>query len=172
MSGGIWGLSFPNAQTGYACTSTGTVLKTFNGGSLWGEQNTTLSENLYEIHFPSVQIGYIASWSGKILKTTNGGLTFLSNNVNEISARFSLEQNYPNPFNPTTSIRYAIPKNGFVKLIVFDALGREIESLVNETQSAGVYEVTFDAPHYSSGIYYYRLSAGDFVETKKMLTIK
>ncbi len=90
----------------------------------------------------------------------------------EIPEKFSLEQNYPNPFNPSTNIRYKLLKNGFVKLVVFDALGREIETLINEKQSPGTYEVTFNASRHPSGVYFYRVSTNGFTETKKMFLIK
>jgi hypothetical protein len=89
-----------------------------------------------------------------------------------IPNKYDISQNYPNPFNPATNIRYDLPKNGFVKLVVFDALGREIESLVNKKQSAGVYEVTFNAKYYPSGVYFYKLIADGFSDTKKMVLIK
>ena len=85
---------------------------------------------------------------------------------------FKLNQNYPNPFNPTTMIKYAIPERSFVELKVFDILGREVASLVNEEQDAGYYEFNFNAVKLSSGIYFYRIKADDFVQTKKMILIK
>ena len=90
----------------------------------------------------------------------------------QVPSKYSLEQNYPNPFNPSTNIRYELPKNSFVKIVVFDMLGREIETLVNEKQSAGTYEVTWDATKYPSSVYFYRLTTDGFSETKKMLMIK
>jgi hypothetical protein len=86
--------------------------------------------------------------------------------------RFYLYQNSPNPFNPTTIIKYQIPKSGFVSLKVFDVLGNEVETLVNKEKSAGTYELVFDATDLSSGIYFYKLQAGDFTATKKMIVIK
>jgi hypothetical protein len=86
--------------------------------------------------------------------------------------KFGLFQNYPNPFNPTTSIKYQVESIKFIKLVVYDILGKEAATLVNETQSPGVYEVTFDGSQYSSGVYFYKLVAGDFSEVKKMLLIK
>ncbi|MEJ2507811.1 MAG: T9SS type A sorting domain-containing protein, partial [Ignavibacteriaceae bacterium] len=85
-----------------------------------------------------------------------------------ISRTFNLYQNYPNPFNPTTKIQFTIPDVGtsfmkFVQLKVYDILGNEIATLVNEEKPAGMYEVTFDASYLSSGIYFYKLNAGDFV---------
>ncbi len=85
---------------------------------------------------------------------------------------YKLNQNYPNPFNPVTSIKYSIKENTNVYLSVYDILGREIRSLVNENKNPGEYEVKFDAGGITSGIYFYRLKAGDFIQTKKMLILK
>jgi len=92
-----------------------------------------------------------------------------------IPGEFSLEQNYPNPFNPTTSIQYAISSRQFVSLKVFDVLGNEAATLVNEYKTAGSYEVEFNVGQtssLSSGVYYYQLKAGSFVETKKMILLR
>ena len=91
--------------------------------------------------------------------------------------KFSLSQNYPNPFNPVTKIKYSIPQNvrrktGNVSLKIYDVLGREVATLVNEEKPAGEYEVEFNGTALPSGIYFYQLRAGDFVETKKMVLIK
>jgi hypothetical protein len=85
---------------------------------------------------------------------------------------FLLEQNYPNPFNPSTTINYAVPEESFIELKVFDALGEEITSLVSETKESGFYNVTFDAANYNSGVYFYQLRTGNFIETKKMILMK
>ncbi|MBL7128002.1 MAG: T9SS type A sorting domain-containing protein [Ignavibacteria bacterium] len=85
---------------------------------------------------------------------------------------YSLYQNYPNPFNPSTVIKFAVPKAGDVRLRVFDALGREVVTLVNEHLSAGTYEVAFNASGYASSVYFYRLHAGDYAETKRMVHVK
>jgi hypothetical protein len=89
-----------------------------------------------------------------------------------VPSSYSLQQNYPNPFNPSTNIRYEIPKNSFVKLVVFDILGKKIETLVNEKLKPGSYEVTFNATNYPSGVYFYRLTTDGFNETKRMIIIK
>jgi hypothetical protein len=91
---------------------------------------------------------------------------------NSIVQSFNLFQNYPNPFNPTTTINFQIPELSFVTIKVFDVLGNEIETLVNEKISAGSYTVEFDGNELTSGIYFYKLQAGDFIETKKMILIK
>jgi hypothetical protein len=102
-------------------------------------------------------------------------------NVNNISSEipdgYYLYQNYPNPFNPNTIIKYSIPSNvkgdmSNVKLVIYDIIGKEIATLVNEKQSPGTYVVTFDASGLPSGIYLYTITTGDFKESKKMLLIK
>jgi len=90
----------------------------------------------------------------------------------EIPLEFALEQNYPNPFNPSTIIKYSTAEDGFVKLSVYNLLGEEVASLVNENQKAGRYEVTFNAANYSSGIYLYRLETSNYSSIKKMLLVK
>jgi subtilisin-like proprotein convertase family protein len=90
----------------------------------------------------------------------------------EIPNKYFVDQNYPNPFNPVTNIKFGLPNAGNVKLVVFDILGREVATLVNEFKAAGQYTADFDASMLSSGAYFYRIEAGDFVETKKMLLVK
>jgi hypothetical protein len=85
---------------------------------------------------------------------------------------FTLLQNYPNPFNAQTTIRFALTAPQNVKLTVYDLLGRRIETLLDEYKQAGVHAVTFDASHLASGIYFYRLLAGEITETKRMLLVK
>jgi photosystem II stability/assembly factor-like uncharacterized protein len=90
----------------------------------------------------------------------------------QIPDKFLLSQNYPNPFNPNTNIRFAVIKSGFVKLKVFDALGKEVKNLVNENLQAGEYEVNFEGNGLNTGVYFYTLESGSFTETKKMILIK
>ena len=89
-----------------------------------------------------------------------------------VPVEFSLFQNYPNPFNPSTNIRFDITSSSHVKLIIYDALGREVASLVNEKLSAGSYQVDWDGSDYPSGVYFYKLSTNNFVETRKMILIR
>jgi hypothetical protein len=102
--------------------------------------------------------------------------TFDYSNIVEVVygavAEFALEQNYPNPFNPTTKINYSIKEKGNVELKIFDLLGSEIATLVNEEKTPGNYEVFFDASNLSSGVYLYTIKAGSFVQTRKMLLMK
>ena len=90
----------------------------------------------------------------------------------EIPDNFSLSQNYPNPFNPTTNFEFRIAESGFVKLTVFDIAGAEIQTLVNRRLSPGTYSVDFDGSNLPSGVYYYRIEANSYTETKKMVLIK
>ena len=95
-----------------------------------------------------------------------------SNSGNGIAGSFRLMQNYPNPFNPTTIISYQLPVNGFVTLKVYDALGREVETLINEHQTAGNHSVTFNADRLSSGVYFCKLQAGAYHDVRKLVLLK
>ena len=109
---------------------------------------------------------------------SNGGISKgtyfvgLANISNEVPGAFELKQNYPNPFNPATNIEFSVTRNSFVTLSVFDHLGREIEKPVSGNLDAGTYSVNFDASNLASGTYYYRINAGDYSETKKMILVK
>lgn len=92
--------------------------------------------------------------------------------INEIVTGYEISQNYPNPFNPSTKIRFAIPSNEFVTLKIFNELGKEVENLVSSKLSAGTYEADWNAANLNSGVYYYRLQAGSFLQTRKMLLVK
>jgi hypothetical protein len=120
---------------------------------IWGSAVTSTACNL---------------WTA-IIDTFTIGIQPISNEVPE---KFLLYQNYPNPFNPSTNIKYQITDNKFVTLKIFNILGKEVETMVNEKQSPGTYEVSWDGINYPSGIYFYKLSAGKFIETKKMVMIK
>jgi len=90
----------------------------------------------------------------------------------EVPEHFALDQNYPNPFNPSTTIRYELPHASRVSLKIYNTLGQEVATLVNETKAAGVYTVQFDAGNLASGVYFYRLQARNFVETKKLVVLR
>ncbi|MGB5896065.1 MAG: T9SS type A sorting domain-containing protein, partial [Ignavibacteriaceae bacterium] len=95
-----------------------------------------------------------------------------SDEVNLLPERFQLHQNYPNPFNPSTTIIYSVPIKSFISLKIYDVLGNEVAVLVNEEKLVGKYEVEYEARGLTSGIYLYKLIAGSFVETKKMILLK
>lgn len=110
----------------------------------------------------------------------NGGISYcacqiwgaVSNTGGVVPDEFTLKQNYPNPFNPATTISFSLPKQSAVSLKIYNAIGAEVETIVNEELNRGNYEITWDASKHSSGIYYSRLSAGDFSETRKMILVK
>lgn len=126
--------------------------------------------------FPEISgIGYFSFGNPKLLPRNPADVGEMVSGLidNGIQPEtFSLEQNYPNPFNPTTRIKYQIAKSVNVKLAVYDIIGREVATLVNGAQSQGSYVVTFNASQLATGLYFYKLEAGDFVKTQKMLLIK
>ncbi len=99
-------------------------------------------------------------------------LVSTGNQTTVIPDKFELSQNYPNPFNPMTKINFALPKQGLVTLKIYDVLGREIKTLVNEVKQAGSYSVDFNGAEFSSGVYFYKLTSGDFVDIKRMILVK
>jgi hypothetical protein len=113
-------------------------------------------------------------WYVDDIKITNyqGPPTGIGNLTGIIPDKYSLEQNYPNPFNPTTNIKFALPKSGFVKLTIYDITGRAINTLLNETKEAGSYSILFNGENLASGVYYYKIESNNFVDTKKMILIK
>ena len=109
---------------------------------------------------------------GKIVTLTKNQPVGISQISTEVPSEFSLKQNYPNPFNPATKISFAVPKTGIVTLAVYDNLGREVKNLVNGELSAGTYVADFDGTGLTSGVYYYRLSSGNYSDTKRMTIVK
>jgi hypothetical protein len=108
-----------------------------------------------------------------VLYNLGGGTVGIqSDETEEIPTSFSLEQNFPNPFNPTTTIQFSLPQSGDVSLKIYNLLGEEIKTLADEYREAGKHSVQFNANSLASGIYFYRLQAGSFIETKKMILIK
>lgn len=110
-------------------------------------------------------------WSGWSNSTSFHVVTGMEDQ-GAVPIKYELRQNYPNPFNPSTTIFYQIPKNSFVSLRVFDMLGKEVMTLVNENKSLGRYAVKFDATDLSSGIYFYTIQADRFVDIKKSCLVK
>ena len=110
--------------------------------------------------------------------TNSGSGTFCNGTVaveidsSNLPDKFDISQNYPNPFNPSTTIKFQVPSSGIVSLKVYDVLGKEVATLVNEEKPAGSYEINFNASQLSSGIYFYKIQAGSFIQTKKMILLK
>jgi hypothetical protein len=133
-------------------------------GSLWISLGSTMAGNT--VFLASSQIYSAFAFIG----TPSGAVSVHDAQV--IPEGFRLEQNYPNPFNPSTTIRFSLPQAEFVSLMVFNALGQEIATIVHGPRQAGNYIVTWDAGLVSSGVYFYRLSAGSFVQTKKVIVAR
>ena len=145
---------------------------TKNGGMNFYPITSLENFNVRSSSFINSNTGFVCGDSGKVLKTTNGGLTFVSHDPVFTPQKFSISQNYPNPFNPVTNIGFRIAESGLVKLTIYDILGKEIAILVNEEMQPGSYFATWDASSYPSGVYFYKLQSGDFVESKKMILLK
>jgi photosystem II stability/assembly factor-like uncharacterized protein len=149
------------------------ILKTTNGGLSWSSQSTGTYHQLNSVNFRDNNVGWLVGENGTILHTTNGGVSFVEEEeIDEVPTEFLIFQNYPNPFNPSTRIQYQVASNSYVSLVVYDILGNEIETLVNEEKPIGTYEITWYAEGLPSGVYFYQLKAGSLIETKKMMLLK
>lgn len=149
------------------------VFITYNYGTSWTEladglPNTVAIHLDYNLMMNRLRIGT----HGRGVWETKLSLVGVIHQNNEFPSSYKLEQNYPNPFNPMTIIRYSVKDAGFVKLTVYDVLGREVEQLVNSYQKAGTYTVQVDGSRLSTGVYLYRLQTDKYTETKKMLMVK
>jgi hypothetical protein len=111
---------------------------------------------------------YYYEWEASLISR----VTSVESDMNKIPTEFKLSQNCPNPFNPTTTIEYSISKNSFVNIKVYAILGKEIEQLVNEEKRPSNYRIIFNANKLSSGIYFYRMQARNYMETKKLILLK
>ncbi|HJY63531.1 MAG TPA: T9SS type A sorting domain-containing protein [Ignavibacteria bacterium] len=166
----------PQSPVIYIMGENGGIKRSTDSGLTWVAMSTSGVTNLKHFDFfrsSNVVYGYAISSSGSVIKLvdTLAVLTGITSN-NNIPNEFSLNQNYPNPFNPVTGIEYSVSRESFVKLFVYDALGREINVPVNETQKPGKYSVKFDGSNLNSGVYFYKLNAGEFSETRKMILLK
>jgi photosystem II stability/assembly factor-like uncharacterized protein len=144
-------ITFVNDTLGFMVGNYETIYKTVDGGNSWELQQAPTIKNLNSVYFTNSSCGWVVGDWGTILHTTNGGVTFIEEENNPTQPKqFLLQQNYPNPFNPSTSIQYAINSlptgqagTQFVTLKVYDLLGREVATLVNEEKPAGVYNAQF-----------------------------
>ncbi len=152
---------------------------TTDDGTNWYPRNEGLDSIPDNISDIVIKNGVVFSSfdAASIWKRNLSDITEIKENPVEIPTIFSLSQNYPNPFNPTTTIKYSVPKiinnqSSIVNLKIYDILGREIATLVNEEKTPGMYEVEFNAKSLSSGIYFYKLAVGSFTATKKLILLK
>ncbi len=171
---------------------TGLVNLYYNGNLIKTDTSLIKYTSLNEYNTDDIYIGSL--WNGYSAYRFKGGLdeiriynralsasevndiynfvTSVENNVNKLPEEFALSQNYPNPFNPSTKIKYSVTLSSNVVIKVYDVLGDEVATLVNEEKPAGEYKVEFDGIKLSSGIYFYQLKAGSYIETKKMVLMK
>ncbi len=155
-----------------------------NNGASWGTE-LALTTNNSASTYPSIAVsgttlhalfqddrdGNLEIYYKQKLNGATGPLR-ITNTNSGIPNVYSLSQNYPNPFNPSTKIKFALPNSSIAKLVVFDALGREMETLVNEQLNAGTYEAVWSANKFSSGVYFYTLTTSEFTQTNKMILTK
>ena len=162
-----------NGNNVFAGTNYGIYVSTNNGTS-FTQRNEGISGNQNVLAL-CIFNNYIFAGTGNniIYRRPLSELIIKIQSISQqIPAHFTLEQNFPNPFNPTTTIIFDIQKTSDTKLIVYDALGREIATLVNEELKAGSYQVDWNATGYSSGMYFYKLITDDYVDVKKMIFMK
>ncbi len=168
-------ITFPDMNTGVVTSRGGNIIISTNSGNNW-YITTPMKNNFNCVYFQNSLTGWIAGDNATIMTTINYGVE-IKNISMEIPSGFSLSQNYPNPFNPVTRICFEIPdkvksQRSKVKLVIYDILGKEITTLVNEQLTPGTYEVTFDGSNLPSGVYFYQLRSNEFVETKKLVLLK
>ncbi len=165
-----WGPAYPSGGTadpkGPSSTQSWRCLR--GGSFLSPETYCLVHDRAYYYRDP----GVIYSGNGfRCAQSAAQQVTSANRGAGDLPRDFALNQNYPNPFNPSTTISYSLPKAAIVSLRIFNALGQEVATLVNEQKEAGYYQVQWNA-NVSSGIYFYRLQAGEYVETKKMILLK
>jgi hypothetical protein len=157
----------------FAGTYNGGVFLSTNSGASWAPVNSGLTSfSTWSLAVSGSDL-FVGTWDGGVWKRPlSDMITTVKDNLDQIPSHIALAQNYPNPFNPSTVITYQLPVNTLVTLKVYDELGRLVRTLVEDRQSAGAHSVTFNAASLSSGVYFYRLTVGSYVQTKKLMLIK
>ena len=156
----------------FAGTHNSGVFLSTNNGTSWNAVNTGLTDTSVYSLATSGPYLFAGTGSGVWRRSLSEMVTGVADSHDGVPIEFSLNQNYPNPFNPTTTISYDLSANSFVTLKVYDILGREVATLVNERENAGTYSVKFDGSRLASGIYFYRLTAGSYISTRKLALMK
>ncbi len=150
----------------------GVYTSTDNGQS-WMQWNQGFPYSIPSVYSLLIMGNYIfAGTSTSVWKRPLSDIIGIKNISTKVPSDFALQQNYPNPFNPVTKINFSIPKAEYVKLTIYDALGREIETLVSENLTPGTYQAEWNGSNYASGVYFYRFQAGIYSETKSMMLVK
>lgn len=155
-------------------SSGGAIKKSTNGGLTWTTMTTGGITGVQHMEFYKIGTtvyGFAVTSLGTVLKLVEN-VTSIEPVNNIVPAEYSLKQNYPNPFNPSTTIEFSLPVSGNVSLKVYDALGKEVASILNDFRPAGNYSEQFIGTELTSGVYYYQLISGNFKETKKFMLVK
>ncbi|MFC2093692.1 T9SS type A sorting domain-containing protein [Bacteroidota bacterium] len=143
-----------------------------SGAQIWNEPMNASQIFIYEIQVAGLYEYECIPHSPFMNGTINASLSNVNLISQQVPESFKLSQNYPNPFNPSTSIKFSLPNSSFTTLKVYNLVGQEIETLVNENLNAGTYEATLNGANLTSGIYFYKINADGYSETKKMMLIK
>ena len=164
-------------EHGWVVGDSGLIAMTDSVGHKWKIQESGTFSDLFAMSFVDTLTGWVLGKNNLILRTTDGGdnwgtLVGIDKQEYNIPTKFTLKQNYPNPFNPVTNIRFSLPERSDVTLLIYNILGEEIRRFSEAGMQPGFHEIVWDASDAASGVYLYRLQAGDFVETKKMLLLK
>ncbi len=162
-----------NGNNIFAGTDNGIYLST-NFGLNWLPKNQGLDSNsaVNSVHVNNGYVFLALKFGKGVWRRLLSEVISIQNISTEVPSSYSLGQNYPNPFNPITNVKFSIVNSGNVKLVVYDVMGREVQTLVNERLQPGTYETTFDGSMLNSGVYFYKLITDGFTETKKMILIK
>jgi Secretion system C-terminal sorting domain len=165
-------LSFAINDSNIFASSEGGVFLSTNEGGQWRQNNSGLLDTNVSSLVVNGDNLFAGTQDRGVWRRPLSEMTPVKGSKPALPIKFSLLQNYPNPFNPTTAISYSLPMNALVTLKIYDILGRDVKTLVNERQDEGSHSVIFNAKDLSSGVYFYRLTAGSFIGTKKLMLIK
>ena len=166
----MYDVEFISDSVAYVVGEAGKIYKTVNGGMNWAAEMSPTIENLQKIGYRN-QVLWAVGQNATIVK-----LDMRPNSIGsgewQVVGQYHLAQNYPNPFNPATTISFMLKKAGLVELDIYNIQGQKVASLLNQKMNAGRNSVTWDAGHLASGVYFYKLTSGDFTDVKKMMLIK
>ncbi len=170
----ITSLFFNNEHDGWLTGFDGALYQTIDGGNLWQAHNILVQNLMRSVYFVDEKNGWAVGDNGTIIHTGEGiiPVEITESSASAVPSEYSLEQNFPNPYNPATTIRFSVPEEVRVTLEVYNILGERIKELKNEVMNPGYYDVVFDGRSLVSGIYFYRIEAGGFVQTRKMVLLR
>jgi photosystem II stability/assembly factor-like uncharacterized protein len=171
----LYGVALDSQHHGIVVTGSGGVFTTSNLGTSWKNENSATANWLYDVCYVNPDTAIMVGVASTILQLNSPGPTNVEIDPlsqSAIPGDFVLHQNFPNPFNPTTVISYRLPANTFMTLKVYDLLGREVGTLISKHEIAGFHKVIFNAGNLPSGVYFYRIEAGNYVDTKKFILLK